>query len=97
MVHHRRDDLSVRPGPKQSTKAPKVITFADNLEVLGSWNDDFRENERTDVYQTGPGQVRFHPQTDNIETWYQYILKVIEKYKHIIVVCLLILIIINYI
>ena len=69
LVHHRRDDLSKRPGEKQSQKAPKVITFADNLEVLGSWNDDFRENERTDVFQTGPGQIRFHPNTEDITLW----------------------------
>jgi hypothetical protein len=69
LVHHRRDNLSIRPGPKQSKKAPKVITFADNLEILGSWNDDFRENERTDVYQTGPGQVRYHPNNENMEMW----------------------------
>jgi superfamily II DNA or RNA helicase len=69
LVHHRRDNLSIRPGPKQSKNAPKVITFADNLEILGSWNDDFRENERTDVFQTGPGQVRFHPNNENMETW----------------------------
>ena len=69
LVHHRRDDLSKRPGEKQSKNAPKVITFADNLEILGSWNDDFKENERTDVYQTGHGQIRFHPNTDIITDW----------------------------
>ena len=66
MVHHRRDDLSIRPGPKQSKIAPKVITFADNLEVLGSWNDNLRENERTDEYDSGIGQMRWHPNSDNI-------------------------------
>jgi hypothetical protein len=69
VVHHRRDDLSKRPGPKQSKMAPKVITFADNLEILGSWNDDFKENERTDVYQAGIGQVRYHPDNEDMNSW----------------------------
>ena len=66
MVHHRRDDLSKRPGPEQSKKAPKVITFADNLELLGAWNDDLRENERTDEYDSGFGQFRRHPNSENV-------------------------------
>lgn len=71
LVHHRRDDLSIRPGEKQSQKAPKVITFADNLEILGSWNDDFRENERTDVYPVGPTKHRYHPGSDDMSEWDQ--------------------------
>ena len=58
--------MSKRPGPEQSTKAPKVITFADNLELLGAWNDDLRENERTDEYDSGFGQFRRHPNSENV-------------------------------
>lgn len=71
LVHHRRDNLSIRPGEKQSQNAPKVITFADNLEILGSWNDNFRENERTDVYPVGPQKFRVHPESDEMANWDQ--------------------------
>jgi len=71
LVHSRRDDLSDRPrNRKQRLASPKTIAFADNLELLGRWNTDFRENERTDVYDNGRRESRReHPDTDDLEEW----------------------------
>jgi hypothetical protein len=74
MIHSRRDDLSDRPRNRnQRRDTPKSIAFADNLEILGRWNSDFRENERTDEFDNGRrGSRRTHPldeDTDNEESW----------------------------
>jgi hypothetical protein len=69
MIHHRRDDLSDRPGPEGSKHAPKTLCFADNLEILGAWNDDLRENERTDEYEVGRQRRRQHPDSNHISGW----------------------------
>lgn len=69
MIHHRRDNLSERPGPEGSKLAPKALCFADNLEILGAWNDDLRENERTDEYEVGRQRRRQHPLSDQVEKW----------------------------
>lgn len=68
LLHSRRDDLSERPvNKKQRAANPKTIAFADNLELLGRWNDDFRENERTDVFDNGRrGSRRVHPSGDDV-------------------------------
>ena len=69
MVHSRRDDLSDRPRNRnQRRDSPKSIAFADNLEVLGRWNSDFRENERTDEFDNGRrGSRRTHPLSDDVD------------------------------
>jgi superfamily II DNA or RNA helicase len=71
MIHNRRTDLSIRPTKKKDReKNPKSIAFADNLELLGRWNNDLRENERTDVFNSGRiGTQRNHPTEQNIEEW----------------------------
>ena len=68
LIHNRRDNLSVRPRTRrQRSDSPKSIAFADNLELLSSWRDDFRENERTDEYDNGRrGSKREHPTGDDM-------------------------------
>ena len=68
LLHSRRDDLSDRPIKRKERQAnPKTIAFADNLELLGRWNDDFRENERTDEFDNGRrGSLRTHPSGDDV-------------------------------
>jgi len=69
LVHNRRDDLSVRPRDKKGrVKTAKTIGFADNLEILGGWNDDFRENERPDEIHSGT-QRRTHPRDEDPNEW----------------------------
>lgn len=43
LIHNRRNQLSNRDEDYH-----KTIGFADSLDVLGRWNSDFRENERTE-------------------------------------------------
>ncbi|MHB1260275.1 MAG: DEAD/DEAH box helicase [Thermoplasmatota archaeon] len=62
LLHNRRDDVSRRP--KAPAKRQKTICFADNLEALGRWNADFKENERTEQL-TG----RQHPPSQDQSTW----------------------------
>ena len=71
MIHNRRENLSKRPTRKKERKStPKSIAFADNLELLGRWNNDFRENERTDVFNSGrKGTQRNHPIQENMQEW----------------------------
>ena len=66
VLHQRRNDLSHRPRIGDS-KRVKSIGFADNLEMLGRWNDDFRENERTQhIKQEG----RSHPREQTpVDQW----------------------------
>ena len=45
LVHNRRVNVGHRARGDQN---PKTIGFADNLDLLGRWNADLRENERTE-------------------------------------------------
>jgi superfamily II DNA or RNA helicase len=56
-LHHRRVDLSKRSDRARDKTREKSIGFADNLEMLGRWNDDLRENERVQQVTSG----RQHP------------------------------------
>ena len=56
-LHQRRGDLSKRGDRSNDNRREKSIGFADNLEMLGRWNDDLRENERTQNVLRG----RKHP------------------------------------
>ena len=52
VMHARRDDLADRPNTDlQIEKSSKTIGFADNLDMLGRWNSDLMENERTENRQ----------------------------------------------
>jgi hypothetical protein len=55
LVHNRRNDLSNRPLKKDRQKS---IGFADSLDLLGRWDADLRENERTENSRARP-----HPST----------------------------------
>jgi hypothetical protein len=66
-LHQRRNDLSFRPRISDEKRA-KSIGFADNLEMLGRWNDDFRENERTQ--QINLQGTRKHPKkNETMDKW----------------------------
>jgi hypothetical protein len=54
LVHNRRTKIFER-----DENHSKTIGFADSLDVLGRWNADFRENERTESVPT-----RFHPKSE---------------------------------
>lgn len=70
LIHARRDGLDERPRTReQRLRSPKTIGFADNLETLGVWNEDFRENERTSEFTLGGGQRRYHPNAEDQATW----------------------------
>ena len=62
LVHNRRDDLSIRGSDDK--KRPKTLGFADNLDLLGRWNADLRENERTEDTKERP-----HPKVLNHRQW----------------------------
>ncbi|MGP8057826.1 MAG: DEAD/DEAH box helicase [Nitrososphaerales archaeon] len=47
LIHNRRGRLSNR-NERKADQNPKTIAFADNLDMLGRWNSDFKENERTE-------------------------------------------------
>ena len=62
ILHSRRDDLSDKPNTeRQIENAAKAIGFADNLDMLGRWNADFMENERTEHRELDDGYTRPHP------------------------------------
>ncbi len=62
ILHSRRDNLSDKPNTNlQIEQAPKAIGFADNLDVLGRWNSDLMENERTEHREIDDGYARPHP------------------------------------
>lgn len=61
-VHNRRRDLGARKAKKEEAYQ-KTIGFADNLDLLGRWNADLRENERTEVGD------RDHPHDDAKSRW----------------------------
>lgn len=54
-AHNRRVNVGRRSKGDQN---PKTICFADNLDLLGRWNSDLRENERTEESRS-----RKHPDT----------------------------------
>lgn len=59
LVHNRRDGVYE---DRRSRNYPKTIGFADNLDLLGRWNSDLRENERTE-----DDPFRRHPKTEKPE------------------------------
>ena len=67
LTHTRRDDVGNRPDDVASM--PKTIGFADNLDMLGRWNEDFRENERTEHDQAFGRSGRPHPQDESTISW----------------------------
>lgn len=66
LLHHRRDDLPRDREGRDEDRA-KAIGFADNLEMLGRWNDDLRENERTAEEWRRGG--RRHAESDETASW----------------------------
>jgi superfamily II DNA or RNA helicase len=60
LVHNRRDCIWDRVG----SSYPKTIGFADSLDLLGRWNSDFKENERTEYALDRP-----HPNMRNQLDW----------------------------
>ena len=60
LIHNRRGKIWKRTGHKY----PKTIGFADNLDLLGRWNSDLRENERTEQVR-----VRKHPSEPDPRAW----------------------------
>lgn len=62
LIHNRRNELFIRDKPNY----PKTIGFADSLDLLGRWNSDFRENERTENTRERP-----HADQEKLETWTQ--------------------------
>lgn len=64
LVHSRRSNLHKLHQQRKTTRNPKTIGFADNLDILGRWNADFRENERTES-----SYDRRHPTTNDFDDW----------------------------
>ncbi len=62
LTHIRRDDAGIRG--TDDRKRQKTIGFADNLDLLGRWNADLRENERTEATQE-----RQHPRGPDPLQW----------------------------
>lgn len=60
LIHNRRDGIWNRTRGKY----PKTIGFADSLDLLGRWNSDLRENERTENTKSRP-----HPKERDRERW----------------------------
>ncbi len=63
LVHNRRHDLGSRP--EKDEEREKTIGFADNLDLLGRWNADLKENERTEDAK----DRRRHPRQSNRNQW----------------------------
>src|SRR6266566_2906244 len=61
LIHNRRTDVGTR---RRGERSPKTIGFADNLDLLGRWNADLRENERTEE-----GRDRKHPADSEKKRW----------------------------
>ena len=59
VVHNRRSKIWEKIG-----KYEKTIGFVDNLDLLGRWNSDLRENERTENTIARP-----HPDFPNSKDW----------------------------
>jgi hypothetical protein len=62
VVHNRRSNVGSRP--KDGRDIPKTIGFADSLDLLGRWNADLRENERTENTRERP-----HPDAKDKDSW----------------------------
>jgi hypothetical protein len=62
VVHNRRVNVGDRS--KEGKDIPKTIGFADSLDLLGRWNADLRENERTENTRERP-----HPDVASKELW----------------------------
>jgi superfamily II DNA or RNA helicase len=60
LIHNRRDCIWSRVG----SNYPKTIGFADSLDLLGRWNSDFKENERTEYARDRP-----HPNVKDQSDW----------------------------
>ena len=82
VLHQRRDNLPTERGGELNADGvyemasnngitdenrSKAIGFADNLEMLGRWNDDFRENERTAEEWKRYG--RRHAESEDTSNW----------------------------
>lgn len=65
LVHNRRDDLGSHG---QNGKIERTMGFADNLDIIGRWNADLRENERTEE-QSNSNNSRTHPRREDIRSW----------------------------
>ena len=64
LVHGRRTNLHALHTSRNPTRNPKTIGFADDLDLLGRWNADVRENERTES-----ALDRNHPTDSDIDRW----------------------------
>lgn len=65
LVHSRRDKMGIRPtGPYSDNNRPKSIGFADSLDMLGRWDADLSENERTEE-----SERRSHPRIPQHAGW----------------------------
>lgn len=64
LVHSRRSQLHELHSRRNPSRNPKTIGFADNLDILGRWNSDLRENERTEK-----ASDREHPEETSIKRW----------------------------
>lgn len=62
LVHTRRDDVGQRR--EMDRRREKTLAFADNLDILGRWNADLKENERTEN-----SRDRRHPSNTNRDDW----------------------------
>lgn len=62
LTHSRRDWMGIRE--ERDKNRQKSIGFADDLDTLGRWNADLRENERTEEQQGRP-----HPSAPNSQNW----------------------------
>ena len=68
LTHNRRDNLGNRP--ENISQMCKTIGFADNLDLLGRWHEDLRENERTENdFSTDWG--RRHPVGLDTSQWHE--------------------------
>ena len=75
LTHNRRDAIGSRPsspskGNNIDKDVQKTIGFADNLDILGRWHADFRENERTENSRSISSK-REHPSDPNVTNWNQ--------------------------
>ena len=66
LVHNRRDDVGKRADKPNDVF--KTLGFADNLDILGRWNEDLRENERTEN-DFSRRWGRKHAMSPNIDDW----------------------------
>ncbi len=65
-VHNRRIDVGER---SRGEAQLKTIGFADNLDLLGRWNADLREDERTEEARRLGKDERVHASSGDINAW----------------------------